>query len=197
MSECGNWQKYNSSNPVQRYLIQNFLDAVVDLTRRLPLSTVLDAGSAEGFVAQRLLGDRPGTCVVGVDLDTQALGRGRELHPAIAFGPADITSLPFANKSFDLVVCNEVLEHLPQPEVALSEIQRVTRRYCLLSVPHEPFFRLSNFLRGKNVSRLGDDADHQQHWTGSSFHRLVTRYFQPLASRYPFPWQVFLGTVED
>lgn len=196
MTDCGNWQKYRSQNPVQRYLIESFLDTLADLTCPLPLSAILDAGSAEGFVSQRLLRERPDISVVGVDLDDTALARGRQLHPAIVFEPGDVTSLPFEDRSFDLVVCNEVLEHLPHPEMALSEIQRVTRRYCMLSVPHEPFFRLSNFLRGKNISRLGDDIDHQQHWSAMSFRRLAARYFEPLASRYPFPWQVFLGRID-
>lgn len=197
MSECGNWQKYNSSNPVQRYLIQNFLDTISALTESLEAATILDAGCAEGFVSQRLFKEKPGVRMVGVDLDTEALERGRKLHPTITFKPADITSLPFRDRSFDLVLCNEVLEHLPEPEIVICELRRVARRYCLLSVPHEPFFRLSNFLRGKNICRLGDDIDHRQHWGAAGFHRLAGRYFQPLAHRYPFPWQVFLGEAID
>lgn len=195
MSECGNWQKYQSRNPLQRRLIQNSLNTVVALTRSLQVSTILDAGCAEGFVSQRLLEEWPHALVVGVDLDVEALARGRELHPAITFEPGDVTSLPFEDRSFDLVICSEVLEHLLHPEVALAELQRVAQHYCLLSVPHEPFFCLSNLLRGKNISRLGDDVDHWQHWSATAFRRLASRYFHPLASRYPFPWQMFLGAV--
>jgi ubiquinone/menaquinone biosynthesis C-methylase UbiE len=195
MSECGNWQKYQSHNPLQRRLIKNFLDTVVALTSSFQVSTILDAGCAEGFVSHRLLEEWSQTLVVGVDTDIKALVRGRELHPAITFQSSDVTSLPFDDRSFDLVICNEVLEHLPHPEAALAELQRVTRHYCLLSVPHEPFFRLSNLLRGKNISRLGDDLDHHQHWSATTFRHLASRYFHPLASRYPFPWQIFLGTV--
>jgi len=196
VSVCGNWQKYQSRNPLQRLLLRNFLNTVMALTRSLQTSTVLDAGCAEGFVSQRLLEERSDTLIVGIDVDMEALARGRELHPAVMFKPGDVNALPFADRSFDLVICNEVLEHLAHPELALSELQRVTRHYCLISVPHEPLFRLSNLLRGKNLSRLGDDEDHWQHWGALAFRRLASRYFHPLASRYPFPWQVFLGAVD-
>ncbi len=195
MSECGNWQKYQNRNPLQRLLIQNFLDTIVAITRSLPTSTILDAGCAEGFVSQRLLEEWPGAQVVGIDVDIGALTRGQRLNPVTRFGSGDITSLPFKDKSFDLVICTEVLEHLPHPESALSELQRMTRRYCLLSVPHEPFFRLSNLMRGKNISRLGDDVDHYHHWGALAFRRLTNHYFHPVSSRFPFPWQVFLGAV--
>jgi SAM-dependent methyltransferase len=193
MNQCGNWQKYLSRNPLQRFLIQNFLDAVVTMTRTLDILTVLDAGCAEGFVSRRVLQSRPDLKVVGVDVDSLALARGRRLHPCIAFQHGDVRSLPFRDRSFDLVLCTEVLEHLPCSDPAFSELRRVTRGYCLLSVPHEPFFRLSNLMRGKNVSRFGDDIDHYQHWTGSTFRKLASRYFRPVVSRYPFPWQLFLG----
>jgi SAM-dependent methyltransferase len=192
---CGNWQKYQSSNPIQRFLIRNFLRTVVTMTHSVPTSTILDAGCAEGFVSQRLFEESPDARVTGIDTDLDALARGQTLHPTTWFGSGDITSLPFQDASFDLVVCTEVLEHLQYPGMALSELKRVASRYCLISVPHEPFFRLSNLMRGKNVSRLGDDVDHYQHWGAIAFHRLVSNYFRPVASRYPFPWQVLLGEV--
>ena len=111
MSQCGNWQKYQSSNPLQRLLIHRFLNAVVEMTAPLTFATVLDAGSGEGFVSQRLLHARPNVQVIGVDIDEEALERGRGIHPGIAFQYGDVTALPFRENSFDLVICNEVLEH--------------------------------------------------------------------------------------
>ncbi|RJQ86172.1 MAG: class I SAM-dependent methyltransferase [Desulfobacteraceae bacterium] len=49
----------------------------------------------------------------------------------------DVTSLPFADNSFDLVVCSEVLEHIPDHQRAITEIVRVlkTDRHLVVSVP--------------------------------------------------------------
>jgi SAM-dependent methyltransferase len=180
---------------LQRLLIGRFLDAVTELTQPLQFTSVLDAGSGEGFVSQRILEMRPDVTFVGVDLDREALLRGQQVHPEIAFARGDVYVLPFADNSVDLVLCNEVLEHLTRPDRVLDELRRVSRRYCLLSVPHEPYFRLMNLLRGKNVSRLGNDEDHRQLWGAKGFRRLAHDYFRPLGGRYPLPWQLFLGDV--
>ena len=195
MSNCGNLQKYQSRNPVQRLLINRFLDTAAALVRPLSLTSVLDAGSGEGFVSHHLFGRRPQVCTVAVDVDAEALARGRTLHPEIAFQSASVTDLPFDDDAFDLVLCNEVLEHLPEPELALGELLRVSRRYLLLSVPNEPFFRGMNFVRGKNITRLGDDIDHCNHWGALRFRRFVADYVNVIAYRYPLPWQIVFGEV--
>src|SRR5262249_22604454 len=47
--------------------------------------------------------------------------------------------LPFRDASFDLVLCCEVLEHLPSGvlEGTVEELKRVARRYVLVSVPNK------------------------------------------------------------
>jgi ubiquinone/menaquinone biosynthesis C-methylase UbiE len=45
-----------------------------------------------------------------------------------AFVTADVTALPFANASFDGITCGYVLEHVPEPEIGLSELARVLRK---------------------------------------------------------------------
>ena len=111
----------------------------------------------------------PGTRLDGLELDETALGMARVRCPGATLVRGDACALPFGDRSFDLVVCLEVLEHLPEPMRALRELRRVAGTGCLLSVPHEPFFRLGNLLRGKNVTRLGDPTDHVQHWGARGF----------------------------
>jgi uncharacterized protein YbaR (Trm112 family) len=41
---------------------------------------------------------------------------------------ADVTALPFATKSFDFVICQHVLEHVPEVERALVELSRIGKR---------------------------------------------------------------------
>jgi SAM-dependent methyltransferase len=47
---------------------------------------------------------------------------------------ADITTLPFSDQSFDLVLCSEVLEHIPDDDRAIAELLRVLKPGCQLVV---------------------------------------------------------------
>ena len=57
------------------------------------------------------------------------------------------------------------LEHLIPFEPAVAELARITRGRLVVSVPWEPWFRLGNMGRGKNVKRLGNDPEHVQAFT--------------------------------
>src|SRR5688500_18775243 len=50
-----------------------------------------------------------------------------DLDPSMADVQADVTDLPFAGGSFDLVVCLHVLEHVPDDRTAVAEFLRVLR----------------------------------------------------------------------
>ena len=192
----GNWQKYQSKNPLQQALINRFLQEVRDLVAPLPGKSILDAGCGEGFVLNMLLQMRADLEIVaGVDIDAEALGRGCQLFPQVPLLQADILCLPYPSASFDIVVCTEVLEHFQNPGEVLSELRRVSKKYCLFSVPHEPFFRLSNLMRGKSISRLGNDIDHRQNWSQASFVKFLQGYVDVLSVRRSFPWQIVLGQV--
>ena len=68
--------------------------------------------------------------------------------------------MPFEDDSFDLVLCLEVLEHVPEPGAALAELARVCCGRIVLSVPDEPWFRLGSLARGKYLRGLGDHPEH-------------------------------------
>ena len=190
----GNWQKYQSKNPVQRALIGRFMDQVRMLLEPLAGRSVLDAGCGEAFILDMALSACPNLRIAGgIDMDVEALARGHQLFPRIPVLRADILHLPFPDSTFDIVICTEVLEHFEQPEHALRELCRVASNYCLLSVPHEPFFRASNLLRGKNISRLGNDVEHYQNWSRSAFVGFAGQYLEIVDSRLSFPWQIVLG----
>ena len=65
-----------------------------------------------------------GAHVVGIDILRSQLRR-RTAGAVLAQG--DVAALPLASASADLVVCWDVLEHLPAPECAIAEIARVLR----------------------------------------------------------------------
>lgn len=193
MSKHGNLQKYENPNPVQRWLLGCFLRQAATLTGRLGVTSVLDAGCAEGFVSRYLRERWPAPATFwGVDVDERALARGKSLAPWLSRAKASVLALPFAEDQFDLVLCTEVLEHLAEPLVALRELRRVSRRYVLLSVPHEPWFRSLNFLRGKHIRNWGNDPEHLQLWGYHEFAEFVSGELKILQQVRAFPWLVLL-----
>lgn len=194
LTRRGNYQKYLSRNPVQRFLIWYFHRWVNELLRAGGAATFLDVGCGEGFTVQRYLSAHSQYPVHGVDHDFPALVHARRTNPGAVFLQGDVGCLPFAAGSFDAVVCLEVLEHLPNPLPALLELRRVTSKYCLLSAPNEPLFSGANLLRGKNARRLGSDAEHVQKWSAAQFVRMIAGHFQVQRVVYPFPWVMVLCT---
>jgi 2-polyprenyl-3-methyl-5-hydroxy-6-metoxy-1,4-benzoquinol methylase len=72
----------------------------------------------------------------------------------------DVGTLP---TQYDLVVENEVFEHLSHPERAIEEVKKMTRKYILISVPHEPYFRMANIMRLKYLNDAGNIPGHINH----------------------------------
>jgi hypothetical protein len=92
-----------------------------------------------------------------------------------------------------------VLEHQTDPASALREMARVTNRALVLSVPHEPFFCLSNVARGKNldVRPRGSDPDHKQFWTRTRFGEFVTSSCPDFEIAWlggSMPWTICVAT---
>jgi ubiquinone/menaquinone biosynthesis C-methylase UbiE len=93
-------------------------------------SRVLEVGCGTG-VLTRILARWPEVAeVVGVDLSAALLSKARELAadlPNVTFQEANGRALPFPDASFDIVVFDSALSHIPGPERALGEAFRVLR----------------------------------------------------------------------
>jgi SAM-dependent methyltransferase len=189
----GNLQKYLNPNPAQRWLLRRFYRRISNLVRTTAACHILDVGCGEGFTMRQLRGDGVQASMVGVDYSLAALAWSQV--NGIAQSPlnvADAHHLPFSDNSFDLALCLEVLEHLPDSSLGLRELLRVARDYVLVSVPHEPYFRGINFLRGKHVRALGNDPEHLHNYSGRAFYRLVATQAEVVWHGYSFPWQIAL-----
>lgn len=196
-----NYRKHTAANPIQRKLIDRFHARIVSEIADLEPKTFLDAGCGEGFVATRLISALPSLAITGCDVSREALAVAQETSPRAHFVPGSVTDLPFDDRSFDVVGCFEVIEHLRGngPRLALAELARVSSRGVVLSVPNEPFFRYANALRGKNlgVDPRGSDPDHHQFWSRSAFGELVGEYLTVRALYGSFPWTICVAAVRD
>jgi ubiquinone/menaquinone biosynthesis C-methylase UbiE len=193
-SSPANFTKHTSKNPIQKFLINNFFSSLISLIKPLRADSILDAGCGEGFTMNKLLENNLAKKIEGIEYSNESVNFGKKLFPNLAIKQANIYELPYKDNAFDLIMCTEVLEHLEKPARALEEMLRVSKKYLVISVPNEPFFMLSNFLRGKNLSRLGNDIEHINHWNYPSFRKyLIKNGIKIKKILFPYPWMLVLG----
>ncbi|HSZ06163.1 MAG TPA: class I SAM-dependent methyltransferase [Solirubrobacteraceae bacterium] len=200
------YDKYGSSNAVVRRLMARFERDLDELFELAAPSSLLDVGCGEGVLvhrwAQRLAARDPDAPprVVGIDLEEQSIQAGwaerqapnleyRVMEAATSSPQGD---LPFADAEFDLASAIEVLEHVPDPEHTVAEMARCAERHLLVSVPHEPLWRMLNMARGAYWPALGNTPGHLNHWSRGAFVKLLSRHGQVLEVRSPFPWTMLL-----
>lgn len=186
------YDKYNTTNPIARALMRGFTGAVTDLYLGTGASSVLEVGCGEGLLADHLIRQRRPARFEACDV---ALRPAPGLDPQIALREASIYALPYPDRSFDLVVCCEVLEHLTDPAAGLAELARVSARHVLLSTPWEPVWRLLNLARGRYLRDLGNTPGHLQHFSRRALIELAATRLGALQLRRPLPWTVILGDV--
>jgi ubiquinone/menaquinone biosynthesis C-methylase UbiE len=111
--------------------------------------TALDVGSSTGIIDNYLSAYFRKT--TGIDIDTQAVlhARGEYGKEDLEFLEADALNMPFDDNSFDIVICSQIYEHVPNAVKLMSEIHRVLRPsgVCFFSAGNrinviEPHYRL-------------------------------------------------------
>jgi SAM-dependent methyltransferase len=95
---------------------------LLDAVRLHSGTRLLDIATGPGALAAEAA--NRGARAVGIDLSPQMIELARRLYPAIDFREADVEHLPFADDTFDAVVCAFGLGHFPRPEVAVAESVR-------------------------------------------------------------------------
>lgn len=115
-------EEYFYLTPASLTLLRGLLPLIEEHCR----GRVLDAGAGRGAYRDLLL--RHADEYVGMDI-------GKSSATSVI---GDAQRLPFADASFDTVFCSQVLEHVPEPWLALAEFRRVLKPggKLILSVPH-------------------------------------------------------------
>jgi len=153
-----------------------------------------EVGCGEGVLLQRWALALPHARVVGIDLEEDSIQRGWSEHgaPNLSYRVNEAEELPFAENEFEMASAMEVLEHVPDPERTLAEMARCASSHLLVSVPHEPLWRMLNMARGAYWSAAGNTPGHLNHWSARSFRALLSRFGEVTEARAPFPWTMVL-----
>ena len=188
------YDKYGTANPIEQRLVGGFIERLLELAGRTGATDVHEVGCGEGELAQRLAAR--GMRVRGTDAAPRAIVEARDRAKAagleIDFRAAALEELDPASDAAELVVCCEVLEHLPDPDAALAMVARLAQPWAVVSVPREPLWRALNVARLKYVRDLGNTPGHLNHWTRRSFLRFLATRLEVVEVRSPLPWTMAL-----
>jgi ubiquinone/menaquinone biosynthesis C-methylase UbiE len=113
---------------------------------------VLDVGCGDGFLARVAFGKQ---LEAGIDLDRGEVKRAIKSKSYKKTICASALKIPFKDDSFNTVVSNCVLEHIPNIDMALKEIQRVLKKNgrLMITVPSECYVE-NSYFRGL-LSKFG------------------------------------------
>jgi len=142
-----------------------------------PPARLLDAGCGDGinlsFFARLGRERQWPTHLVGADYSPLRVDRAKLVGAGLT--RTSVTALGFVDRSFDIVVCNQVLEHVPDDHLAFAELRRVLRPggLLLVGVPNEgsPLAFLRNHVLQRSILRT---TDHVNMYTRQVLHDRLT-----------------------
>lgn len=150
------WKQYKktqldsySGTPITENRLNRCLGPLKD---NLKGKLVLEAGCGAGRFTEILL--KKGARLVSSDLSS-AVEVNIENFPVSdnhLVVQADINDMPFADESFDVVVCLGVIQHTPNPEQTIESLYKLVKKGGYLVIDHynfvrSSFFRLASFYR--------------------------------------------------
>lgn len=135
---------------------------------------MLDAGCGDGInligISKKAKENKWNLELTGVDYNPIRVTRASEQGLSFRIQKSSLYSLPFETESFDVILCNHVLEHIPDLSIAMSDLYRVmkTGGLFIAGVPNEGCLmaRLRNNVFQKSISQK---TDHAHFFTKESF----------------------------
>lgn len=184
------FKKYNNErvylhpNPVLRFIEKSRIRTILSLAKIKNNDRVLEVGCGEGYILNLINNGK----LYGIDLSNTAIARAKQKLASktnvkkLIIGPAE--KLPFKPKSFDVIICSEVIEHVQNPRRVLQELARVAKPNARIVVtfPNEALinklkqivFKIGLFeLLLKNVPKRMDNEWHLHVFNITLFKKLI------------------------
>ena len=109
--------------------------------------TVLELATGTGLIAKNIVNAAAHIEATDASVEMIAEAKRNNQSAKLHFSVQDMFCLPYADKSFDVVIVSNALHIVPQPEKALAEIQRVLKDDGVLIAP--TFTHAGNSFSGK------------------------------------------------
>ena len=152
------WRGFEFANPLKLARATAILEMVASTQLREP--RIVDLGSGSGWLAGILGSFGP---TVAVELSDEAVRAAAARYPHVEFVQADILGWDFPRNAFDIVVSQEVLEHMADQPAYLDVAHGLLREggYLILTTPNES-------------TMAAMEADQRKAWSHQPIESLVT-----------------------
>ncbi|HZY86250.1 MAG TPA: class I SAM-dependent methyltransferase [Gemmataceae bacterium] len=139
---AANWEDAHRYTPSCRHRRR----LILDWLRPLQFNDCLDAGCAQAFLLQAIV-QQFGVAGFGGDVSDEVIAHNRQAQPNCSFEVLDLMRDAWpGGRQFDLVVCSEVLEHLPDWQAAVANLARMAGKELLITVPSGKLRTLDRML---------------------------------------------------
>ena len=192
--ESSNLKKYNSKNPLKRYLIKKYMQNLVKLAALRGSERICDIGCGEGIIDLFLLSKYPNLRIEGYDISREAVGIAKvsTSNTNVEYNVLDVMECGIlTGNKYDVILFLEVLEHLRDYEQALNKLAGLRFNEIIISVPNEPWFSFGNLLFGKNIMSLGKDKDHSNFFNKKNLTKILSPHFEIKSILRSFPWLLY------
>lgn len=128
------WQDMERLNPTARHLQRMIIKLV---SRCGPISSLADIGCGMGVNTKSLAEAFPNVEITGTDLSPNILKIAEAYvgaSPRIDYASLDLGKAAL-DRQFDLVLCNQVLEHIEDDVTAIKHLDQMCKKYLLITVP--------------------------------------------------------------
>ncbi len=128
---------YNNLDTISRNRATDLNKASLDLilkTISSDTSNLIDIGSGNGYLLKQIKKTCPAIDLYGFDI------KNTDLSSEYTYVKGNIEALPFPDKSFEIVTCSHVLEHIINLDQAIAELKRITKKTLIVAVPCQRYY---------------------------------------------------------
>jgi SAM-dependent methyltransferase len=179
-------KKYGPMSRHQRRLIKQ-------LARQVTFKSVLDVGCGQGSLLLELMAEHPHIEPHGVDISPSAIDFARRKVPRGTFGLLDLVHEAHP-RTYDLVICSEVLEHIAEDVAAMKNLEKMTGGHLIVttvqgrmrSFEAGEVGHVRNYGRGELVEKLqlaGFDIVKHIDWGFPFYSPLYRNYLEMTGSK--------------
>ena len=186
------YDKHGSSNTIVKKLMANFHKILNRFISKTKVKTILDVGCGEGHTTKLIKDKHKDVFIEGIELGKGLVKQAQKTYPDVHFEDGSIYEIKREDNSYDMTLSTEVLEHLEYPLKGLKELRRVSKRFVLITVPNEPWWRIMNMVRLSYLKNWGNTPGHLNHWTKKGLMSFLKHHFKKVIVKNALLWNVAL-----